>query len=123
MIAFALMIIPALLCSQTGEHVDARQPTRFPEVGLRLVEPTAALLERYGLDPLSRGLLIRGVDPDGRADQGGLEIGMLITDAAGHKITTLAEFRAALAHQKPNTDLIVRIMKKSKAEFRVLVHQ
>ncbi len=121
MTGLAYFLISTIVLVQTADQPDARQPTRFPELGLRLVEPTPALLERFGLDPKAQGVLVRGIDPDGRADQGGIEIGMLITDAAGRKVTNLAEFRAAIAQKKPKTDTIVRILKKSKAEFRVLI--
>lgn len=114
---FSLLMIMSVF-----QQVDARQPTRFPELGLRLLEPTPELLERYGLPLDSKGLIVRGVDPDSRADQGGLEIGMLITDAAGRKVTNLSEFRSAMSSHPAKNDMILRILKKSKAEFRVIIH-
>ena len=122
MSSLAFVLLASMITAQSATQPDSRQPTRFPELGLRLAEPTPELLQRYGLDPKAEGVLVRGVDPNGRADEGGFEIGMLITDAAGRKVKNLAEFRAATAHQKPETDLIVRILKKQKAEFRVLIH-
>ena len=64
-----------------------------------------------------------GVKPDGPADRGGLEVGMVITDAAGRKVSNLVEFREALANRPPHRDLLVRILKGTKAEFRVIVHR
>ena len=55
----------------------------------------------------------------GPADRGGLEIGMVITDAAGRKVANLVEFREALANRPAGRDLLVRILKGAKAEFRV----
>jgi serine protease Do len=98
-----------------------RTPTRFPELGLRLSEPSPALIRRFRLDREPRGLFVTGVEPDGPADRGGLEIGMVITDAAGQKVTNLAEFREAMANRPANRDLLVRILKGAKAEFRVIV--
>ena len=98
-----------------------RTPTRFPELGLRLSEPSPALVRRFRLDREPRGLFVTGVEPDGPADRGGLEIGMVITDAAGRKVASLVDFREALANRPPNRDLLVRILKGAKAEFRVIV--
>ncbi len=67
------------------------------------------------------GLFVRGVEPGGPADQAGLEIGMVITDAGGRAIHSLADFRAALARRPADRDLILRILRGSKAEFRVFL--
>ena len=62
-----------------------------------------------------------GVESDGPADRGGLEIGMVITDAANRKVASLTEFREALANRPAGRDLLVRILKGNKAEFRVIL--
>lgn len=62
-----------------------------------------------------------GVEPGSPADRGGLEIGMVVTDAANRRVTTLPEFRAAEANRPPDRDLLVRILKGPKAEFRVIL--
>ena len=98
----------------------ARLPTRFPELGLRLSEPTPALARRFRFEKDPVGLVVIGVEPDGPADRGGLEIGMVITDSAGRKVSGLADFRASLANRPEGRDLLVRILKGSKAEFRVI---
>jgi serine protease Do len=98
-----------------------RTPTRFPDLGLRVSEPSPALVRKFRLDREPRGLFVTGVEPDGPADRGGLEIGMVITDAAGRKVSNLVEFREALANRPANRDLLVRILKGTKAEFRVIV--
>jgi serine protease Do len=112
---------PSSRNATSAATADARNPTRFPELGLRLSEPTPDLAARYGYEPQPGGLFVRGVEPDGPADRGGLEIGMVITDAAGAKVKTLADFRASLARRPAGGDLILRILKGSKAEFRVLL--
>ncbi len=61
-----------------------------------------------------------GVEPDSPADRGGLEVGMVITDAANRKVASLPEFREALANRPAGRDLLVRILKGTKAEFRVI---
>jgi serine protease Do len=102
------------------QETAARTPTRFPELGLRLSEPSSALVRKFRLDREPRGLFVTGVEPDGPADRGGLEVGMVITDTAGRKVASLTEFREALANRPAGRDLLVRILKGSKAEFRVI---
>ena len=46
---------------------------------------------------------------------------MLITDVANRKVESLADFRAALAGRPEGRDLLIRILKDSKAEFRVIL--
>ena len=99
------------------ESPDARNPTRFPELGLRLSEPDPAPAG----EAAARGLVVRGVEPGGPADRGGLEIGMVLTDVGGVRVESLADLRAALARRARNSDLVVRILKGTKAEFRVLL--
>jgi serine protease Do len=96
-------------------------PSQFPALGLRLSKPTPALVRRFGLDPDVKGLVIIGVEPESPADRGGLEPGMVLTDLAQTRTRTLAEFRAALAKRPEDRDLVVRILKGSKPEFRVLL--
>jgi serine protease Do len=104
------------------QETVARTPTRFPELGLRLSEPTAALIRRFHFDREPQGLIVTGVEPDGPADRGGLEVGMVVTDAANRKVPSLADFREALAGRAPDRDLLLRVLKGTKAEFRVIVN-
>jgi S1-C subfamily serine protease len=85
---------------------------------LRLAEQAAG----PGSEPAPAGVVVRGVEPQSPADQGGLEIGMVITDVAGRRIETLADFRAALAHRPADRDLILHVLKGKKAEFRVILN-
>jgi serine protease Do len=101
--------------------VEVREPSRFPELGLRLSETTPDLLAKYRLEIDLNGVLVRGVEPDGPADRCGLEIGMLITDVGAQRVESLADFRAALAKRPEGRDLVVRVRRGPKAEFRVIL--
>jgi serine protease Do len=100
---------------------DAANSENFRELGLRLSVPDPALARRFNLRDASRGLVVTGVEPDGPADRGGLEIGMVITDAANHHVSSLADFREALTNRPKDRDLLVRILRGGKAEFRVIL--
>jgi serine protease Do len=111
---------PATPDAPGPQETAARSPTRFPELGLRLAEPTPALIRRFKFDREPLGLIVLGVEPESPADRGGLEVGMVITDAANCKVASLPEFREALANRAADRDLLVRILKGTKAEFRVI---
>ena len=68
----------------------------------------------------ARGLVVIGVEPDGPADRGGLEIGMVITDAAQTRVDTLSAFRDALGRLRGDRDVLVRVLRGTKAEFRII---
>ena len=93
----------------------------FPSIGLNLAEPNPTLLERFHLDRGISGLVITSVDLASPADRGGLEAGMLLTDAGGKLVGNVADFRRAITDRPPGRDLLVRIRKGAKAEFRVVV--
>jgi serine protease Do len=113
---------PAGAARPLPEPADAsRSPTRFPALGLRLSEPTAELARQFGHEATPPGLFVRGVEPDGPADRAGLEIGMVITDLDGRPARTLADVRAAMAERPAGRDLILRILRGTKAEFRVIL--
>ena len=100
---------------------ESRAPSRFPELGLRLLELTPDLRQQFDYEPEATGLLVRGIEPDGPADRGGLEIGMLITDVGPRRTETLADFRTALARRPEGRDLVVRIRRGPKSGFRVIL--
>ena len=79
------------------------------------------LVRRFRFDREPQGLIVMGVEADSPADRGGLEVGMVITDAANRKVLSLPEFREALASRPAGRDLLVRILKGTKAEFRVIL--
>jgi len=95
--------------------------TDFPNLGLRLGEPEVRLTRRFRVREGLRGLIVTGVTPGGPADQGGLDIGMVVTDIAGRRVETLDDARKALDARPKDRDLLVRILRGPKAEFRVIV--
>ncbi|HMB08772.1 MAG TPA: trypsin-like peptidase domain-containing protein [Isosphaeraceae bacterium] len=99
----------------------APRAASFSSFGLRLSEPTAEVKRRFGLNESPKGLVIVGIDPDGPADRGGLEPGMVITDAADRRVESLLDFQGASSGRPRDRNLIVRVLKGSKAEYRVLV--
>lgn len=92
----------------------------FPTLGLRLSEPSPALARRFRIGGAPHGLLIVAVEPDGPADHGGLEPGMTITHVGAQRVETLDDLRNALSKRPEGRDLAIRILKGTKAEFRLI---
>lgn len=92
----------------------------FPELGLRLSDPSPALVQRFRIAQPTHGLLIVGIDRDGPADRGGLETGMVITKLLDRTLDSIDDFRDALAKRPKDRDLIVRVLRGSKAELRLI---
>ena len=101
-------------------HTAARSAS-FAALGLSVAETSPNLADRYHLPRDVAGLVITSVDPDGPADRGGLEPGMILTDAAGKLVGNVDDLRQVLASRPPGRDLLVRIKRGTKAEFRVVV--
>ena len=99
----------------------SRDPSRLPDLGLRLGEPSDALAKRFGIDPNREGVVIVGVTPEGPADLGGLVPGMVITDLRGRRVASIADFRAAVATSPASADLILRVVHRGRSEFRVIL--
>jgi len=106
---------------QSGPVETSSRSANFPTLGLNLAEPTPVLVERYRLPRDVSGLVITGVDADSPADRGGLEPGMVVTDAAGKGVGNVEDFRRVFVGRPPGRDLLIRIKRGSKAEFRVIV--
>jgi serine protease Do len=102
---------------------SSRDPSRFPTLGLRLGPPSPELAERFGLDPHVPGLVIVGIVPGGPADLGGLSPGMVVTDVMDRRVGSLADFREAVALAPLEGDLILRILNRGRAEFRVILRK
>ncbi|WP_422929871.1 trypsin-like peptidase domain-containing protein [Singulisphaera sp. PoT] len=89
----------------------------FPQLGLRLSEPSQGLARRFKLGRTTPGLVVVGIDPEGPADKARIKIGMVVTDVDQRHVETLDGFREAVAHCPTDRDLVVRVMKDSHAEF------
>jgi serine protease Do len=100
---------------------DAPASERFPGLGLRLGEVSPGRSRGIGPDTGPTGLVVLKVEPDGPADRAGVEAGMVVTDAAGRRVDSLAEFRDALEKRSAGGDLVLRVVKGAKAGFRVIL--
>ena len=74
-------------------ETSSRSSQLLRTLGLDLAEPTPVLVDRYQLDRKTSGLVVTNVDSGhAPADRGGLEPGMVVTDAGGKLVGNLTEF-------------------------------
>ncbi len=71
-------------------------PATLKDLGLEVSNLTAEIAERYGYKT-GQGVLITDVDAGGLGSAAGLQRGMLILQAAGQKVTNVAELKSVLA--------------------------
>ncbi len=113
--------VPSTVPPRPGPVETSSRAARFPSIGLTLAETNPALAKRYQLDRGVSGLIVTGVDRESPADRGGLEPGMVLTDAGGKLVGNIEDFRRIFNGRPADRDLLVRIKKGSKVEFRVVV--
>jgi serine protease Do len=107
--------------AQPLQEPEASDPTGFPDLGLKVQNPNRALVRRFGLAPDAKGLVIVAVEPGSRAERAGLEVGMMLTDVANHRVTSVDDLRSTLSEHGTDKDLVVRILKGTRAGFRVIL--
>ena len=70
-------------------------PAEIKDLGIEIGSVTPEAAERYGYKP-GQGVLITDMDPAGLGARANLRPGMLILKVGDQKVTTVAEFKAAL---------------------------
>lgn len=80
-------------------------------LGVAIQELTKELAESFGMKN-TNGALIAGVEKNGPADKGGLEIGDVITKFDGKMITTSSDLPRAVGATKPGKIAAVEILRK-----------
>ena len=71
-------------------------PAILKDLGIEVSNITPEAAQQFGYKP-GQGVLITAVEAGGLGSAAGLRAGMLIIQVAGHKVTTVAELREAMA--------------------------
>ena len=101
--------------SNTGPQRGGRrgQPSTGSLLGIEVQAITSADLRRYGLSS-ENGVLITNVEPNGPAEEAGLDVGMVITGMVMNGRSTviqgLEDFRNAEKGWKSGTDVSLRVL-------------
>ena len=89
-------------------------------LGVRPQEITRELAEASDLGD-TKGVIISSVEPDTPADKAGIEPGDVITDFDGVSVTSVAQFRRAVAGVTPGDEVKVRIVRDGSAKVLTAV--
>jgi serine protease Do len=81
-------------------------------LGIAIQEITKELADSFGMKN-TNGALVAGVEKNGPADKGGLEVGDVITKFDGKAITTSADLPRAVGAIKPGKIASVEVLRKS----------
>lgn len=95
------------------------EETAGVRLGLDLQDLTAALAERFKLRE-SKGVLIAKVEPNSLAQAEGLREGDLIKEVNRMEVSTVGEFRSAIARSKRGDTLLLRVFRENRAFYVVL---
>jgi serine protease Do len=95
------------------------EETAGVRLGLDLQDLTAALAERFKLRE-SKGVLIAKVEPNSLAQAEGLREGDLIKEVNRMEVSTVGEFRSAIARSKRGDTLLLRVLRENRAFYVVL---
>ena len=89
-------------------------------LGVRPQEITRELAEASDLGD-TEGVIISSVEPDTPADKAGIEPGDVITDFAGVSVTSVAQFRRAVAGVTPGDAVKVRVVRDGQTKVLTAV--
>lgn len=81
-------------------------------LGIAIQEITKELADSFGMKN-TNGALVAGIEKNGPADKGGLEVGDVITKFDGKAITTSADLPRAVGAIKPGKIASVEVLRKS----------
>ena len=90
------------------EHPDENAPAEF---GLRLQDLTPEMARRAGLEG-QKGVLVVGVDPASFGEDVGFAHGDVITAVNHDPVTSLADYRRAVAQLKPGEDVVFKVRRQ-----------
>jgi S1-C subfamily serine protease len=96
---------------EAGEVARGGEPSADPAaLGIAVAPVTPELAARAGLPKDARGLVVRNVDPEGRAAEAGIRSGDLIQEVNRRPVESIDELRSAVktAGERPVLMLITR---------------
>jgi serine protease Do len=94
---------------QSNALVRPAAAQQLGPLGLSVKELDAATSARMRLPPSIQGLFVTEVDPAGPARLARLRAGHVLLEINRRRVTTLADFRAAIASLKPNEAVAVLV--------------
>lgn len=88
---------------------DGTQTT--DELGMEVADLSAALVQRFGLDPHMDGAVVVSVRPGSKADAAGLLPGDVIRLVGQRAVNSVADLKDAIARHEPERDLRLQVQR------------
>ena len=88
------------------------------ELGLLVAELTSEMARRYNLKE-EKGVIVTGVEPGGKAEESGVQMGDIIKEINHHGITTVEDFTQAISKIKDGESINMFIRRRNR-EFLVV---
>jgi serine protease Do len=104
--------------TQAGRLTDQQGEQAPAEFGLRVDSLTPERASRVGMEG-QRGVLVTEVEPASFADDLGFARGDVITEINHQPISSLDEYKAAVAKLKPGTNVVFKVLRRGDSD-RVL---
>lgn len=89
------------------------------KLGLKVQEPTAALVEKFRLRQ-SKGVVIIQVEPNSVAQAEGLREGDLIIEVNRTEVTSVVEFTSTISQSRRGDAVLLRVLRENRAFYVVL---
>ena len=86
--------------TSSGASVGTGTEEKGDLLGLSVTPLTPELAQELGVSREMKGLVVQGVDPESEAENRGLTVGDVITEAGQQPVTTLAELQARIKDAK-----------------------
>jgi serine protease Do len=107
---------PSLSKNDSGEKGDANANV-LGELGLKLVNPTPAMLQRWGLDNDALGAVVSGIDARGLAGKAGFVQGDLITKIGTEEVVDADSAKEAIAKQDLSKGIRFYVVNREGSRF------
>jgi S1-C subfamily serine protease len=104
------LAIPIKVAQDYARKIIAGASVRRTYLGIQYVSITEQLARNYSL-PVTRGVLIAGIDPSGPAAQAGLRPGDILTRLNGATLNTELDFQRLLRDKKPGETLTFSVQR------------
>ncbi|HHV37137.1 MAG TPA: Do family serine endopeptidase [Candidatus Cloacimonetes bacterium] len=105
--------IPINLAKRVVDDLVASGRVQRAYIGILPQEITSDLVEAFNLSEVA-GVIVAKVEKDSPAEKAGLQIGDVILEVAGEKVSNVARFRIAIATAKIGTKLPMKILRDKK---------
>jgi serine protease Do len=103
--------------TNTGESGKGNE---LPDVGLAVEPLTPGNAAQYGFDETDRGVVVTEVAEGSAAAEAGLEAGDLITEVNRDRVSSVEEFRNALARAKGKDSVLMLVRREGASRFVIV---